>query len=825
MGIGVRIAAPHVFSSPPGLRRHDGCPLSPGTEMIELPRGPRTLLPRILRPSSIALCAIVAVLLLSPPGNIAPPPGSTSVNSPEFTFYSSPPVSTFASTKLTPVSMESPVAQQQPPAVDDGQQDPPEVTDPALLAILESNPDTPVRRLRAVLTLMDMGRPELGAQFLEDLTNAQLDDATLFELHKSFGSAAVLRLRLTDQLQPQAGEFAELLATTAERVAHDPARLATVAGDLASGNAETRYRAMAELRHGESAAAAVLINILADENRAAASGTAGDDVIDNEVLQEALVALKSDAVAPLCGAMDCPKPHVQVAAASVLNTLRSRDAVKFLLPGVSSDDASVSKAVTQTLQSITSRNLTAQEAAQYLYAEANALYLGEPVWRNRTGEQTRLWTWSAEEQTVTPKSYTQLHASYAAAALLAKKLHEIAPNSAAATNLYANAALQSAAAEQGTVNPLQPDSLQDVQSLGPVALNAALAEALADNRHLSAWGALNLLGDSSDPRLLHMSGREVAPIAAACSSPDPRVQFAAANAILKLNPTISFPGSSFVTRTLGHFAATSGRPRLVIADTRTVDAQQLAGLARLLGYHAETANVSRALIEQAYSSPDYQAILLDITLPNADIDLVVQQLRKDPRTAGLPIGFIAPTDRQRLAENYARRYGSAAAVIRPHSEEVFVQQLSNVLESAEIAPLSDAERVAYANASIRWLAALANANHPLFNPLPEAATAQNAMYSPELAMSAIEFQAACGLPECQTALVDFASTGSLPVETRRAAAAGFAQSLDRYGILLTSSQIARQYDRYNASSTADEETIAILGSLLDAIEAVAARND
>ncbi|MDA7979218.1 MAG: hypothetical protein MPJ50_10685 [Pirellulales bacterium] len=792
--------------------------------MIEPPGGPPSLIYRTSRFASTSLIAIVVVMLLSPLGEgTTPEPESP----PLVPMKASPAESVSASVATASMmTAASPVNRQRPPAIAN-QQQPPTVTDPAVLAILESNPDTPERKLQAVVTLIDLGSPNVAAPFLDDLANGQLDDITVYELHKKFGAAAVLKIGRSDVLQPQAGEFARTMLATADRVAHDPARLTGVAADLASADAETRFRAMAELRHGEAEAAAVLIGLLADENRAAASGTPGDAVIDDDVLETALAALQSHAVAPLCGALDCPKPHVQMSAANVLTQLRSADTIKFLLPGTASDDQAVRQATDRALNSLLARDLTSQQVAQHLYAQVRELYLGKPVWRNHTGEDTRLWSWSVEDQTVTAQTYSQLQASYAAAALLSKKLHEILPRSQQATTLYVNATLQSFASERGTTSPLDAGevALGDVSELGPAALSTALENALDEGRHLSAWAAANLLGESGDQRLLHIGGQDVAPLAAACASPDPRVRYAAANAILRLQPKISFPGSSFVIHTLGHFAATRGAPRVLIADTRMIDAQQLAGLVRMIGLKADTANYSRDMIRQAFSSPDYQAVLFDITLPNADIDLVVQQLRKDPRSAALPIGFMAPVDRLEDAENFTRRYASSTALMRPQSEEVLTTQLANLLTSAEIAPLSDEERITYANNSLAWLTQLTQGDKVLFDPLTEAKAAQQAMYVPELAAAAINFQAACGLPESQTALVDYASTLPLPAELRRQAAVGFAASLSQHGVLLTSTQVMRQYDRYNASSTSDDETISILSSILDAIESTAsARN-
>lgn len=786
-------------------------------EMIDTPRGPRSLLFRISKFASIPLTAVVVVVLLSPLGE-------GNANAPEFTTTLE-----FIAPKSAPVPVVSPAPQdQRPPAVGGQQQPPPVIRDPAVLAILESNPKTPADRVQAIVTLLDLKAPLSAATLLDELVEEQLDDDTIYELGKKFGSTAFLKIGRAPELQPRGMEFARHVMTTTERVARDPARLEAVAANLASSDEIERLKTIAELRHGGQQSAAVLIKMLANDDRAAASGTAGDDVVETEVLQQALVGLRGDSIAPLCGAMSCPKPRVRIAAAATLTELRSADAVPFLLAGTASAEESVRQASLQALSRLTGEELAPQKTAQYLYAETKALYLGDPVWAGNRSSEVRLWNWSTEEQTVVAQQLTQQQASAVAAATLAAALHRMLPDSEPATNLYVNATLQSMAALQGADHapfPANEGSIADLAGLGPARLNAALAEALAEHRDLAARAAVDLLAEMNDPRLLFAAGTEVSPLAAACSHANPRVRFAAAKAIMRLQPTQSFRGASFVTPTLGHFAATRGKPRVMIADTRTVDAQQLAGLAMMLGFRADTANTSRSLIEQALNSPDYQFILLDITLPNADIDLVVQQLRKDPRTGALPIGFLAPIERQKDAENYARRYGSSIAFVRPVNEEILAEELRKLAAAAATPLLSDDERMQYAAESLRLLAELASGEPTLFSPLPEAVAAQSALYVMDIAAPAIEFQASCRLPEAQTALVDFASTGNLPSDLRRQAAEGFARSLNRHGILLTSSQVLRQYDRYNASATSDDATIAILSSILDAIEAAAeARN-
>jgi len=70
----------------------------------------------------------------------------------------------------------------------------------------------------------------------------------------------------------------------------------------------------------------------------------------------------------------------------------------------------------------------------------------------------------------------------------------------------------------------------------------------------------------------------------------------------------------------------------------------------------------------------------------------------------------------------------------------------------------------------------------------------------------------------QSDLVALASNASAPMPQREIAAQAFAESVKRHGILLTTVQIGLQYDRYNASATAEEATQKLLGSVLDVLE-------
>ena len=92
------------------------------------------------------------------------------------------------------------------------------------------------------------------------------------------------------------------------------------------------------------------------------------------------------------------------------------------------------------------------------------------------------------------------------------------------------------------------------------------------------------------------------------------------------------------------------------------------------------------------------------------------------------------------------------------------------------------------------------------------------LYQPGFANQIGGVLASIGTPAAQRALVDYASQAGLPFEDRRAAADSFAKSVTRTGVLLTSSEVKRQYDRYNASENDARNIQILLGDILDMIE-------
>ena len=117
------------------------------------------------------------------------------------------------------------------------------------------------------------------------------------------------------------------------------------------------------------------------------------------------------------------------------------------------------------------------------------------------------------------------------------------------------------------------------------------------------------------------------------------------------------------------------------------------------------------------------------------------------------------------------------------------------------------------------LAELSSAENKLYDVRRVQGCVLAALYVPELSTKVVKVLGNLDTPESQRALVELASRWTPPIEVRKAAAIAFRRNTEANGILLTTQEILRQYDRHNESEELDVNTQHILGLILDCIEA------
>jgi hypothetical protein len=155
-------------------------------------------------------------------------------------------------------------------------------------------------------------------------------------------------------------------------------------------------------------------------------------------------------------------------------------------------------------------------------------------------------------------------------------------------------------------------------------------------------------------------------------------------------------------------------------------------------------------------------------------------------------------------------------VLDEQAVEGIVRRLSDAdSPAAEQDPPTRQER---ARQSLVWLGELLSRGDTFYDVRRFEPVVLGAVDHPDLTATAVSLLAHFGSHESQRRLIDLASARAAPPELRQAAAEAFRASARRHGLQLTTAEILRQYDRYNASETAVRPTQVVLGHVLDTIE-------
>jgi hypothetical protein len=199
---------------------------------------------------------------------------------------------------------------------------------------------------------------------------------------------------------------------------------------------------------------------------------------------------------------------------------------------------------------------------------------------------------------------------------------------------------------------------------------------------------------------------------------------------------------------------------------------------------------------------------------------LIQQLRRDPRTAALPIGLMARQDLFEQMERLTEFDPLGETFPRPHDLASVSLAAHRLLDrsGADLAMFD--ERTAHAVAALDHLARLAEQSekYSFYSLLRNESAVEQALNTTPLTDRAARVLGFFGTPSAQRLLAEFASQNARRLSERQAAAAAFDTAISKRGLLLARHEIQMQYDRYNQSKTLDGETQAVLGSLLDSIE-------
>jgi CheY-like chemotaxis protein len=678
-------------------------------------------------------------------------------------------------------------------------------TNPAVLSALELPRKKPGDYLQAVVTLVDLGRPELAAPIFKDLQGLNLTDAQRAELVRQYGSYRMLQIAHTADL-PDGAAFAQSCLAAAAAQARDPQRLKTLIDALTDPSPEARSAARADLAMAGREGVTAVLEALArerDSNRRVA-------------LADAALVMDPLVVGPLVAMLATRDIALRADVIRMLNQLDVSQVAPLLAADQAHDPAS------------------SASAERALVDVIHCLQRGAQPFASDGADQVELWQWDDGEKTLSLTRYSVADARTIWMARLALRLAALMPDNRAyrrqalMLGLEA-AALQNAAYEGSSIAaPLRgagparlgsPAIDQLVPGADVALLNEVLGEALKRGYASAAEASADLLGHRADASILATADGRPSPLANALLDPHRRVRFAALQAIMTLDPAKPFPGSSRVSEALGYFAGSTGQRRAVAAMPTMVRATALAGQLAAAGIDAEAVDNGYSAVSTATSMADLEMVLVDMGIDKPGVRDVVYQLRIAPATGRVPIALLAGnSERLEAAQRLAGEHSQVISAPRPASQDELIAIADRLRGLAGRDATTAQGRADQATQAMAWLARLVTSDRSFYQLAREAPLIEASLYRLEASELVLAALVVLATPSSQQALADYASDTSVPIDARQRAARAFAASVGQHGLLLSPDEIIRQYDRYNTSATADAATQQILGSLLDVIE-------
>lgn len=676
--------------------------------------------------------------------------------------------------------------------------------DPAVQALVDSKPTTSIELFRVSYLLVELGRADAAGSFLKRFLASNPTPRDLALILREHGSGRLWRMTRVEALGADGKKAIDLVIDGARAFARDPQQLARLIEALGHPAAEVRRQAMHDLAAAENDAVALLIATLADE--AQKQRHAG--------VRDALVALGQTSVPGLAAALTAEDDAVALPAIDCLGRIGDRGAMVYLFGPAAGKYEPRRNAAIAALARIAGREPTPAEARALLAAEAKA-HLARKVRLPTHGtDQVTLWTWDAAKRQAAPRAYHHDDALATIAARLARELTAVDPANGEYRRLSLLATLEMTKLAAGFDAPLAAMPEADATTL-----DAVLAEALAQRRIAAAVGACQALAKSGDAMLLHRADGRASTLVNAARDADRQVRFAAVAAIMAIAPDKPYAGSSSVLEGLCYFAASDGRSRALVVDPHGARAQTLAAFTEAIGFDGDSAIVGRGGRLMLNQSADYEFVLVDLGIDHPRVYDLLGELRRDPRTARLPIGIMAGDGELARAKRLAAAFARTIAFAQATDAETIEKQAGHLLALQDRLAVGLEVRERQAELALAWLAKLSSQDQAVYDLRRCETMLVEALQSSNRCAAAAEALANLGTHTAQLALVDLASQASRPIALRQAASAAFAKSAPRRGIQLTSDEILRQYDRYNASRDLNEATQSVLSSILDTIEA------
>ncbi len=684
--------------------------------------------------------------------------------------------------------------------------------DLATTALMQLDPTTPEQLLRAIDLLLDMGQPELARPYAARLAENTFEETEYAQLVENVGMATFLRLMLDQGVGAEGRQFARDALLATESYHRDPQRLSSLVDQAKSPIFEQRVAALRRLRDSGVPAIEALLQALQ---------TAEADS-ERDALKAALLEMGEQAVPALTAVVRQSSTPMRVDAMEVLGRLGTlQTAIHLMAPALApASPREIQRTALDACEAITGSAPRLAEAVWVLRREAEACFGRECNLDVDSDGMVLSWTWRPEQAALESFRYPQELAAAIHAYRFYNDLYalDLDPEFHV-RSLIAGLEVTAYDAQQGREGVLASDELQTKASeAGLEFVESMLTLSLRHEFPGAARLSAKLVGEMGDATSLQSIHGESAPLVLATRAAHRRLRFEAVQSVLSLGSGEPYAGSATIANSLGFFASSTGVSRAVVAHPSMAEARNVASFLEELGYQAEATTGGTATFIAATKTPDCELVILSTELQHPRWDELWRQLRRDRRTALVPIGVMASRERLERARWALRADRRSVVWLAAPEVQSWRPAIERLIGKAAVDLVPAKERLEQAATALGWMRKVLVSDHSQYDLREQEPAIQAALLHPELMLPAAEALAMLGTPGSQRALADFASQQWRPLTDREMAVDAFSKSVSQFGVLLTHEKVVRQYERYNASESLDRETQLLLGKLLDALE-------
>ena len=652
-------------------------------------------------------------------------------------------------------------------------------------------PKTPEEFFASTLLMVDLARMDLARQYLDRFDAGSPDDELLLKIRDKHGTGEFLKLAGIRELQPLSSQLLDRLSAASRKQSEDPAYVDGLIARL-SGDPTQRELAMRELRNAGPRAVPQILKQMSLPEMAA----------NQDALVVALTRMGRQIVPPLLGGLNAPQERVQAAIIDVLGWLEANEAIPHLwFPAFAEDQPKgVRVAAQRTLAKLITGSrektdrLSSITASNELRHLAKLLFQKPDLLPREENGSVVIWGWDEQLGTVASKSYAPPIAAMLISSRFARQSLALSPGQPEPQRQYLASLLGLEVLQNGWDKPRTADpgtAMYLALTAGEETVSQVLADALEAGQPATAVAALDVLGQiGTREQLLGLKGLK-SPVLAALNSPDARTQFAAANAILRMEPKNTFPGATRVVAVLARALTDPGQSRALVIDADRERASTTAAFLVDAGYEGMVAVTGREGFEKAAHTAGVDVIVVHVNCLRWDLTQTLANIRADSRTAAIPIVVYGPDATRVQVARLVARSSPATYVSESASADDFIHQFRPFAQGLKSPAMSAQERNQQQVAASFWLATLASARGTKVFDIAQAEKELSLVAeSPDAGLNAIIALGGLASRTAQQRLSAIALNAQLDAGLREAAAAQLGYHIQRFGLLLTKDEVA-----------------------------------